>query len=142
MATSIQQPTKRRPVGVTILAILGFVSTAFSLLVGLGLISVIPLVLSAGPPAEQIIAPEARILGVCLLLIGIVQLLFSVGMWALEGWAWILGQALVVVGVAADIWLGARGHAPIWVATVGVAIQVLILWYLLTATVRRAFGKA
>jgi uncharacterized membrane protein (DUF2068 family) len=117
---------RRRPLGVGILAALGFLTGGLELLAGAGV---------AG------LAGWFRFAGAGLLAVGLLQLLFAWGSWMVRRWAWWAGltvNLLWVLGAMVSLlgglqWLGAAAAA---------LLHVAIFAYLLTPRVRRAFDPA
>jgi hypothetical protein len=145
--------TMARPVGVTILAILDFLSAAALILAALGFMlggGMVATILSQNSQlSSQVPAGLIGSLGVGVgvgFLIGAaICALLGWGLWALKNWAriitlvltilWILLTGLAVLlalfhfNILSIVWNG------FWLA-----IYVLIVWYLLKPDVKRAFG--
>jgi len=64
----------------------------------------------------------------------------SYGLWQTKGWAWILALVFAAIHVAFDVGAALLGGATWALAIGGSIIPVVILAYLLTPGVRRAFG--
>ena len=78
--------------------------------------------------------------GVTVMIAGLIQIIFGIGVWKLSGWAWILGviiQSLSFTGAA----LGMLTGAAIPASLVTMAISGAMLAFLLTPHVRKAFGR-
>lgn len=139
-----------RPVGVTILAILNFIGAAFCLLAGIGMIlggGVIATMLSQqGAGASGILAGLGAAAGVFMIIIGGAGALVGFGLWKLKEWARIV--SIVLAGISAALQLlgllGSLAHfnvfAVIW-SVFWVAIDGLIIWYLLKPEVKAAFQR-
>lgn len=139
-----------RPIGITILAILQFISSGFLLLVGL-------LTLLFGNQAATFLAQDpdfqelfdnltATELGGFLVIIGGVLTVFAlisvaigVGLWRLRTWAWWVCTALQVLGLIGNVLqlLDPEGRGAVIFA---IMINGLILAYLLSRPVKNAFA--
>ena len=126
---------KNRPAGIAILAVVAAV---------LGVLAI----LAAGAwwNASEGLAWLPRIHGgekliaLALLAVGLTELVFAYGAWALRPWAWTLGVVLeIVVIVLAVLQLG-RLETVRHIVTI--VIAGVVLWYLLTPRVRAAFGRS
>jgi uncharacterized membrane protein (DUF2068 family) len=139
-----------RPVGVTILAVLDFIGAAFCLLGGIAVIlggGVIATLLSQqGAGASGILAGLGAAAGVFIIIIGGIGALVGFGLWKLKGWARIVSIVLVGINGAFQLLglLGSLAHfnafAVIW-SVFWVAIDALIIWYLLKPEVKAAFQQ-
>jgi uncharacterized membrane protein (DUF2068 family) len=142
-----------RPVGVTILAILNFIGAAFCLLSGIGMIlggGFIASMLSqqgqGSAGAAGILAGLGAAAGVFIIIMGGVSALVGFGLWKLKGWARIV--TIVLCGISAAMQLlgllGSLAHfnpiAVIW-TVFWLAIDALIIWYLLKPEVKAAFQQ-
>ncbi len=143
---------KTRPLGVTILAILGLINVA--VYIGMLVLTVaLPDVLrsllerlspqGAGPKALLNLGP---VLGIYFAVMAVIAGLFAYGMWTLRNWArWIViiiavislaGVVVEVAAVASDLSLSTVG-----LSLVRTGLSVLVLWYLFRPSVREAFRK-
>jgi hypothetical protein len=129
----------KRPMGVTILAVLAIVGGIVNIVLALPYLGVTALALpgvvaSIGSLGTGVLMS----LGVGMLLIGAIQLMFGIGAMQLRSWAWVMG----VIGYGLSVL-----SAIVSVATVGFTssvmlsgvIAVAILAYLFTHDVRTAF---
>jgi uncharacterized membrane protein (DUF2068 family) len=139
-----------RPIGITILAILQFISSGFLLLVGL-------LILLFGNQTATFLIQDpdfqelfdnltATDLGGFLVIIGGVLTVFAlisvaigVGLWRLRTWAWWVCTALQVLGLIGNVLqlLDPEGRGAVIFA---IMINGLILAYLLSRPVKNAFA--
>ena len=78
--------------------------------------------------------------GVLALVSGILGLLAGYGLFTLKGWGWTLAIVFSVTNVIHNFLSLTRG-ANIPGAIVGIVISGLIIYYLMTPTVKRTFGK-
>ena len=132
----------KRPIGITILAVLQVVSGAVFLL------AAATLLLGNQSDASRQALAMAHLsasrdtlisVGVFSLIIGGLQLVVAVGLWQLKAWAWVLAAlasgASVVSGVLSVV-NGARIPQEQQIALV---VSLIILVYLITPGVREAF---
>lgn len=139
-----------RPVGVTILAILNFIGAACCLLGGIAMIlggGVIATMMSQqGAGASGILAGLGAAAGVFIIIIGGVGALVGFGLWKLKEWARIVSIVLAGISGALQLLglLGTLAHFNILAVIWGVfwlAIDALIIWYLLKPEVKAAFQR-
>jgi len=126
-----------RPTGITILAVLSAISGVLSILAGLGL-------LAGGAALAAVVSVGGlfTIFGILAIVIGALSLAFAYGAWMLLPWAWILGIASQLIGIGVTIVQIVLGYQSITGAIIGIAISLIILYYLDTPDVRRAFGRS
>lgn len=127
----------QRPTGITIIAILLAISGVVSVVVGLSAAGVYDLGMggAAGNEAQ----------GWADVIVGVITLLVSYGLWTLAGWAWTVAVVVVGIRVLIGVWaLVAQGlDSSIGVqALVQAVINVLVLLYLFSGGVRAAFSRA
>ncbi len=79
--------------------------------------------------------------GLTVTLIGLLQVIFGVGLWRLSGWAWIAG-VIIQTFTLITATLGLCAGAAIPASLLTIAISGSILAFLLTPHVRKAFGQA
>jgi hypothetical protein len=141
-----------RPVGVTVLAIFDFIGAGICVLGGLGMMlggGFIATMInqqggqgSAG--AAGIFAGLGAAAGVFIIIIGGVCALVGFGLWKLKGWARIVSIVLAGISGALQLLglLGSLAHfnlfAVVW-SLFWIAIDALIIWYLLKPEVKAAF---
>lgn len=132
------QGSSARPMGVTILAVLAAIGGVFGILGGLALIGLGGL--AAGVVGGGL-AGLAFLFGLITLVLAVLSLAFAYGAWTLKPWAWMLGigiEAASIVLAAINVIGGASPTSQI----IGVAIAAIIIYYLMTPDVKRAFGRA
>jgi hypothetical protein len=109
-----------RPFGVTIIAILAILGGIGSLVGGISLVAIIPL------------------LGAALIIIGLAYFGVAYGLWQGLKWAWIITLIVTVIAFIS-------GLGSIIVGNVGAAIPVIInaiiIYYLFRPNVKAYFGK-
>lgn len=137
-----------RPAGVTVLAVLSFLGAAFLLIAGL--LSFAGGGLIAGALRDSV---GAGVMAGIIGAIGIIMLLFAAlyfitgyGLWALKPWGRMLTIILVGISLAFGVLglLGGMMHFRVMLVMWRMfwcAIDVLVLWYMFTPEVKRAFGE-
>jgi len=122
--------TAVRPTGVTIIAVLAIIGGVVAILggglfgIGLGFGSILGL------------------LGVGLVGIGIVELITGWGLWTLKPWAWMIAVAVQIINIGVTLAFAIAANSLISFNTiVGIALPVIILYYLMTPAVKTAFGR-
>lgn len=136
-----------RPTGITILAILALIGGVFGLIGGLGMIAGGALIGGMVGGAEGVaFGGFAFVLGIITLIGAVVYLAFFFGSWTAKAYGWMLGiiaalwsivtQAIMVL-LSGDI----MGTLFSISTIIGVAIPVVILYYLMTPGVKSYFGR-
>lgn len=140
-----------RPTGVTILAILNFIGAGLCVLLGLGMMlggGFIATMLSqqgqGSAGAAGVLAGLGAAAGIFIIIIGGVGALVGFGLWKLKGWARIVSIVLAGIGGALQLlgMLGTLVHFNLFALMWGafwVAVDALIIWYLLKPEVKAAF---
>lgn len=141
-----------RPVGVTVLAILNFIGAAFCLLAGIGMILgggfIATLINQQGGQgsagAAGILGGLGAAAGVFIIIIGGVGALVGFGLLKLKEWARIVSIVFAGIGAAMQLLglLGSLAHFNLFAVVWGLfwlAIDALIIWYLLKPEVKAAF---
>ena len=136
----------QRPTGITILAVLSAIAGVLGLLGSLALIGLGGLVggLAAselGTAAGAALGGLAVIGGLILLVGSVLNLVFAYGAWNLRPWAWVLGliaEGLALVSAA----VGILSSGDIGGQILNIAIPAIIIYYLMTPEVKKAFGRA
>lgn len=132
--------THKRPAGITILAMIHLIGGMFT--VGL---SVIFLGGAVNPDAAttadtEVSTGELLAASVAIFISGAAGLLTSYGLFTLKGWGRILAIVFTFVNIIYSL-INLFNAVNIVGAFVGIAISGLILYYLNTTSVKRAFGK-
>lgn len=139
--------TAARPTGITILAILAAIGGVFGLLGGLALLAGGAMLGSVGDSSTSALGSMAAVVGLVTLALAIAYLAFAFGGWTLKPWAWMLGM---VIAGASIIWQvitaflsnNLVGSLISVNGIIGLAIPIIILYYLNTPAVKSAFGRA
>jgi hypothetical protein len=164
---NIMQNRQHRPTGVTIIAILTIIGGILLLLSGVGLLTVGALfsvnpvgttttTSSASHAAAQFFGIIFAAVGGVLLVIGIGYLIMSYGLFKGKGWAWTITIILTIIGIAIQIVSTSVGSvfttsslhntnnatSGIVGSIIGIAINIIILYYLYRPHVKAYFGKA
>ena len=127
----------RRPLGVTIIAILVIVSGLFKLCLPTLGITASSLLFALGPVGVAFGAvgiAASLFFGVS----GILYLIAGFGLWGMRKWGWwlaIIGTGFAVAGIVLGLITGAG-----WAAFAGTVLDVIIFVYLVLPGTRRAFG--
>jgi hypothetical protein len=138
-----------RPVGVTILAILDFIGAAFAVIfailcfAGGGILASVMSQSQAqggGAGLAALFGAGAAIFGIVCLVFAALYALIGWGMWGLKNWARIVTLVLVGLGALNGLY-GLVTHFNVF-GIVVLAIQALIIWYLLKPDVAGAFKGA
>lgn len=137
----------QRPTGVTILAVLAAIVGVLALcgalaLVGLGSIlgGIAGSRLGAG--AGILVGSLGVIFGLFTLVIALLELAFAYGAWNLRPWAWMLGIVAQGISVVLGLVRLVDGRGIASGEIIGIVISGLIIYYLRTPEVKRAFGRA
>jgi uncharacterized membrane protein (DUF2068 family) len=142
--------TVKRPAGVTFLAVLAIIAGVLNLAAGLGFLAGAPLIpdVAVGTVAEDIagsLKSIAMVIGVAWLVVGAAQLAFAYGAWTLKPWGWILGLVIegssILLTFIIGIMAGNLG-ATLVASIIPLAVAIIIIAYLLSPTVKSAFGRA
>jgi hypothetical protein len=141
-----------RPVGVTILAILVLIGAAFCVLGGIGMMlggGMMATILSqqqaqGSAAGAGVLAGLGAVGGIVMLVIAVLYLLVGIGLWKLKNWARLVTVVLTAIGVVFQLFslvtlLLHFNIFSVMVTVVVLAIQAVIIWYLLRADVKAAF---
>ena len=123
---------RKRPLGITIIAILLFISAIIEIIGGLS--SVI-----GAPPTGTL---SDVLLGWFPLALGVIELVLAWGLWTLKPWAYwgTLVAEIVIILVHFFGFLGLpRTHSTLAVISGGVVSIIIVIYLLVDRNVRRAF---
>ncbi|QQG48151.1 MAG: hypothetical protein HY247_05185 [archaeon] len=120
----------------TVLAILDMVGGIIAVLAGLGLAAGGSYFASAA--GYGFLAGFIAVLGAVVLIIGLFAILVGYGLWSGKSWAWTLAVILAILGILGGLGSLATGNFG---SVVGLAIDVIIVWYLWKPHVKAYFGK-
>jgi hypothetical protein len=156
------QNKQHRPTGVTIIAILTIISGILLLLSGITLVALGALfsgnsTSTSSQAVAQFFGTISAVVGGVLLAIGIGYLVMFYGLLKGKGWAWTITIILLIIGIAIQILSTSVITASslentknvisgivgsITFPLIGLAINIVILYYLYRRHVRAYFGKA
>ena len=122
--------SKRRPLAVTIIAILSIITGIISIVVGLA-----PLAIGAFVPELSILLFAS---GGVLIAIGIGYLVVSYGLLKGRGWAWTVTVILSIISIVLNAISIAAGNIS---SIISIIISGIILYYLYRPHVKAYFGK-
>ena len=137
-----------RPTGVTILAVLYFIGTAFLGLCGILFIvggSMLSGLAQSGGPGSAILAAGGAVVGAIFIVLALLELAIGIGFIKLQNWARVV--AIVFTGIA--VLFGVLGmfsllaHVMVFalmIRFIVLALQIWILVYLFKPHVKQAFG--
>lgn len=163
----MSQQGVRRPLGVTVIAILTVIGGIMSVFAGILLVLLGALLsntstnTSSGYPiVGSIFGVLSAGLGAVLLVIGIGYIIMSYGLLKGKGWAWTITIILSLIGIAINIISAITGSvynfsavnsmnsgpnsiiSGIAGSAIGIAINIVIIYYLYRNHVKVFFGKA
>ncbi len=147
MQNTTMEAPRRRPLGVSIIAVLVAIQGIFFLILGiLALVAVIAAANSAGTTVNgyaitgATVSAIAGVLAGIFLVVGLVSLLFAWGLWTLKRWAFWATVIIEIISLLNSVFAFTQPHANFWSAAVGMIIPVVILVYFFAdANVRAAF---
>jgi hypothetical protein len=122
----------RRPLGITIIAILLFISAIIEIIGGLSSVM-------GTPPTGTL---SAVLLGWFPLILGIIELVLAWGLWTLKSWAYwgTLVAEIVLILVHFFGFLGLPPtHSALAVISGGIISIIIVIYLLVDRNVRRAF---
>ena len=122
-----------RPLGVTIIAILGFIGAVFLILGGVATLALggigATIFESILPGFGLLLGAVLGVIGAILLTVGILQFGISYGLWKMKKWAWLIEIIFLVLGILIN--LASIVSSPVY-SIIGVATIGLVLYYLWT----------
>ncbi|HYP40683.1 MAG TPA: hypothetical protein VEX13_10025 [Chloroflexia bacterium] len=128
--------TSQRPLGITILAVVAFISGIIGILSWLSRFFGKPFWGSGGAA----IVNGAYDYWLVLFILSALQMVFGYGAWQLKPWAWTLGVARQIISIAFSVWFVFMGSSLI-AQLLAILIALCILFYLFTPDVKRAFNR-
>jgi hypothetical protein len=145
----------KRPIGVTIIAILVIIGGISSIVGGLAAIAFAGIVSMSSTETGSNAAIDIGslsiiplVLGIILLIIGIIYLAVSYGLLKGKGWAWIVTIVVTIIGLIMQIISAViTGLASSSIETaivthiIGIIISGIIIFYLYRPNVRAYFGR-
>ena len=136
-----------RPTGVTILAVLEFISAGFIILLGLLLIVGMSVLGAMGGSGEgsgvmAVLGTLGAVAGVLVMILAVIPLAVGIGLWKLKNWARIVAIVFSGLGVASNLF-GVIGGVTtgemvsLSSGVIGLGVNVLILWYMFQPHVKQ-----
>ncbi len=123
--------TPARPLGITVIAILAAIGGVFGIIGGLALVGLSGALAAA---TGTLFGLSPMLYGVLLIVLGAAQLYAAYGAWTLKGWAWTWLVVLMVISAVLNILPRLN--------ILGLAIAAVVVFYLFTPDVKKAFGRA
>jgi len=136
---SAPSPAAARPMGITILAVLSAIGGVLGILGGVALIGLGGLAATSTGTAAYF--GLGAVWGLLILASAIASLVFAYGAWTLKPWAWPLGVALQIIGLALSA-LTVISGGDISSQIISVVISLIILYYLFQPSIKSLFGRA
>ena len=138
-----------RPTGVTLIAVLDFVFGGFFVIGGVGLMLgggvIAAMMKQSGGQGAGIFAALGAAAGIGVLIAAVICIVIGIGLWKLQNWARFVTIGLAGISGLFQLigLLGTLAHFNMFALVWGgfwLAIDVLIVWYLLQPQVAAAFG--
>ena len=136
---SAPTPAAARPMGITILAVLSAIGGVLGILGGVALIGLGGLAATSTGTAAYF--GLGAVWGILILASAVASLVFAYGAWTLKPWAWPLGVALQIIGLALSA-LSVISGGDISSQIISVVISLIILYYLFQPNIKAVFGRA
>ncbi len=136
----------QRPFGVTLIAVLMLLMGIFRTIGGIFLLFRNPYaeggLESAIPPEVSALPNSSLFVGIVLLVIGLLGLLMSYGLFTLKGWARTLTIAVAFANLLGPLmkWI-TQNQRPGLDAVISFIFFALVFYYFSTTPVKRAFGQ-
>ena len=139
------QQQQQRPMGITILAILAFIGGILGICGGLaGIVGASflgGLAAAAGAGNVTTLGGMAVVYSIIGLALAVAYLVFGFGAWTLKPWAWMLGMVLAGLNIVFQLVALLAGWTTLGGILISVVISGVIIYYLLTPEVKKAFGR-
>jgi uncharacterized membrane protein (DUF2068 family) len=94
---------------------------------------------AVGAAGGPVLAALGAFAGIVMIVFALLEALVGYGLWTLKGWAWMLTVILAGLGLAMNVLQMLSGE--IFGAMFGLAINGVILWYMMQPHVKAAFGR-
>ncbi len=134
----------KRPAGITFVAVVAIILGLAQIGVALGYFNIASLeFLEASWLRGDVVSISSSVLyamGAGLALLGVMGIAYGIGAFGVKAWAWPLGVATYLLGVAGSIVMLFMTQTAATAAVSGV-VSALMAWYLSTHEVREAFGQ-
>lgn len=137
---------QQRPTGITILAVLAFIGGILGICGGLsGIVGGSffgGLAASAGAGNATALGGMLVVYSIIALIFAVADLVFGFGAWTLKPWAWMLGMVLFGLNIVFQLVAVLSGWSTLGGVIISIVIAGVIIYYLLTPDVKKAFGRA
>jgi uncharacterized membrane protein (DUF2068 family) len=122
--------TTKRPLGITIIAILLFISAVIAIISGI-------FVFIGSTLSSPI---DGLLLGWIPLALGVITFIVAWGLWTLKPWAYWVTLIVEIVSIVANLFnLGRPQHSVLGVIGGGLISLIIVIYLLVDGNVRRAF---
>ena len=136
---------QQRPMGITILAVLALIGGILGICGGLaGIVGASflgGLAASVGAGNATALSGMAVVSSIIALAFAVAYLVFGFGAWTLKPWAWMLGMVLSGLNIVFQLVAVIAGWSTLGGVLISVVISGVIIYYLLTPEVKKAFGR-
>ena len=136
---------QQRPLGITILAVLAIIGGILGICGGLsGIVGgsfLGGLAASAGASNAAALGGMLAVYSIVSLAFAVAYLAFGFGAWTLRPWAWMLGMVLAGLSVVFQLVALVAGWTTFGGAIIPLVVDGVIIYYLLTPDVKKAFGR-
>lgn len=126
-----------RPMGISVLALLALLAALPALVAGLALVGV-----ATFGPIVPVTDGFMYAVGAGTLIYAALSLVLAYGFWTMRSWAWTVGVALQVLGIATTLSQFLYEDRNIVGVVISLSLNGLILVYLFQPNVKAAFGRA
>ncbi len=137
---------QQRPTGITILAVLALIGGIFGICGGLGGIVggsfLGGIAASAGASNATALGGMVVVYSIVALIFAVADLVFGFGAGTLKPWAWMLGMVLFGLNIVFNLVAVIAGWSSLTSVLISIVIGGVIIYYLLTPDVKKAFGRA
>ena len=122
--------TTKRPLGITIIAILLFISAVIAIISGIFIFI-----------SSTLSSPiDGLLLGWIPLALGVVTFIVAWGLWTLKPWAYWVTLIVEIVSIVLNLFsLGRPEHSALGVISGGLVSVIIVIYLLVDGNVRRAF---
>ena len=122
--------TARRPLGITIIAILLFISAVIEIISGIFIF--------IGSTLSNPI--DGLLLGWIPLALGVITFIVAWGLWTLKPWAYWVTLIVEIISIVLNLFnLGRPEHSVLGVISGGIISLIIVIYLLVDGNVRRAF---
>ena len=129
-----RQILDKRPIGITIIGVLQVVGGLTGSFLGLATLVLL------SEPISLFIGSVVYLISLALLIVSLFYLVVGWGFLSAQGWAWVVGILLNILGVVLAIAAVASGSTVSGIS--GLIVNLIILSYLSKRSVRVYFGQA